>query len=92
MFMGSSSASLFISFNYMDVGIASTLLFVYPVMVAVIMALLFKEKVTPTTAVSIMLAFGGIALLNQSPDGSSLSTLGCLSWLRRSPTLYISSW
>lgn len=50
MFMGSSSASLFISFNYMDVGIASTLLFVYPVMVAVIMALLFKEKVTPTTA------------------------------------------
>ena len=41
MFMGSSSASLFISFNYMDVGIASTLLFVYPVMVAVIMALLF---------------------------------------------------
>lgn len=78
MFMGSSSASLFISFNYMDVGIASTLLFVYPVMVAVIMALLFKEKVTPTTAVSIMLAFGGIALLNQSPDGSSLSTLGVL--------------
>ncbi len=78
MFMGSSSASLFISFNYMDVGIASTLLFVYPVMVAVIMALLFKEKVTPTTAVSIMLAFGGIALLNQSSDGSSLSTLGVL--------------
>ena len=78
MFMGSSSASLFISFNYMDVGIASTLLFVYPVMVAVIMALLFKEKVTPTTAISIMLAFGGIALLNQSSDGSSLSTLGVL--------------
>ena len=53
VFMGSSSSSLFISFNYMDVGIASTLLFVYPVMVAVIMALLFKEKVTPATVISI---------------------------------------
>lgn len=78
VFMGSSSSSLFISFNYMDVGIASTLLFVYPVMVAVIMALLFKEKVTPTTVISIALALGGIALLNQTSDGSTLSTLGVL--------------
>ena len=68
VFMGSSSSSLFISFNYMDVGIASTLLFVYPVMVAVIMALLFKEKVTPATVISIALALGGIALLNQTSD------------------------
>ena len=44
--MGSSSSSLYISFNHMDVGIASTLLFVYPVLVAIIMAALFKEKVT----------------------------------------------
>lgn len=78
VFMGSSSSSLFISFNYMDVGIASTLLFVYPVMVAVIMALLFKEKVTPATVISIALALGGIALLNQTSDGSTLSTLGVL--------------
>ena len=78
VFMGSSSSSLFISFNYMDVGIASTLLFVYPVMVAVIMALLFKEKVTPATVISIALALGGIALLNQTSDGSALSTLGVL--------------
>lgn len=78
VFMGSSSSSLFISFNYMDVGIASTLLFVYPVMVAVIMALLFKEKVTPATVISIALALGGIALLNRTSDGSALSTLGVL--------------
>lgn len=75
--MGSSS-SLYISFNYMDVGIASTLLFVYPVMVAVIMALLFKEKVTAATALSIVLALAGIALLNKSADGSALSTLGVI--------------
>ena len=75
VFMGSSSSSLFISFNYIDVGIASTLLFVYPVMVAVIMALLFKEKVTAATVISIALALGGIAFLNQTSDGSALSTL-----------------
>ena len=74
--MGSSSSSLYFSFNYMDVGIASTLLFVYPVMVAVIMAALFHEKVTAATVVSILLSLGGIALLNQMSDGSALSAWG----------------
>ena len=36
-----SSLSLFLSYNYMDAGIASTILFVYPIMVAVIMAMFF---------------------------------------------------
>lgn len=74
--MGSSSTSLYFSFNFMDVGIASTLLFVYPIMVAVIMATFFREKVTLATAVSIGLALGGIALLNHTADGSSLSVVG----------------
>ncbi len=76
--MGSSSSSLYFSFNYMDVGIASTLLFVYPVMVAVIMATMFHERVTVATALSICLALGGIALLNHSADGSALSRMGVL--------------
>lgn len=58
-----SSLTLFGSFNFMDAGIASTLLFVYPVMVAVMMAIFFKEKVTPITVISIALALGGISLL-----------------------------
>lgn len=76
--MGSSSTSLYFSFNFMDVGIASTLLFVYPIMVAVIMATFFREKVTLATAVSIGLALGGIALLNHTADGSSLSVVGVM--------------
>ncbi len=36
-----SSLTLFQSYNYMAAGIASTLLFVYPIMVALIMAFLF---------------------------------------------------
>ncbi len=74
--MSSSSTTLYFSFCYMDVGIASTLLFVYPIMVAVIMATMFHEKVTLATALSIALALGGIALLNQTSDGAALSMLG----------------
>ena len=40
-----SSITLFRSYHYMDSGIASTILFVYPVMVALIMAIFFKEKI-----------------------------------------------
>ena len=54
--MVASSLTLFFSFNFMDAGIASTILFVYPVMVAVIMAVFFKERVTAVTVVSIILA------------------------------------
>ena len=38
-----SSLFLFMSYNYMDAGIASTILFVYPVLVAIIMAVVFKS-------------------------------------------------
>lgn len=42
-----SSMSLYFSFCFMDAGIASTLLFVYPVMVAVIMAVLSRNGCRP---------------------------------------------
>ena len=58
-----SSLLLFMSYNYMDAGIASTILFVYPVMVAVIMGIFFKEKISAITVFSILLALSGIALL-----------------------------
>ena len=64
-----SSLLLFMSYNYMDAGIASTILFVYPVMVAVIMGIFFKEKISAITVFSILLALSGIALLYQG-DGN----------------------
>ena len=71
-----SSLFLFMSYNYMDAGIASTLLFVYPVLVAIIMAVVFKEKVSPITMFSIALAFVGISMLCKSPGGQTLSLVG----------------
>ena len=60
-----SSLTLFLSYNYMDAGIASTLLFVYPIFVALIMAFWFREKLSMRTALCILLALGGIARKNQ---------------------------
>ena len=73
-----SSLALFQSFNYMDVGIASTLLFVHPILVALIMWIAFKEKLTLPTVLCILLALGGIGLLYKSGDGSTLNLTGII--------------
>ena len=53
LLFSSSSLFLFESYNYMDAGIASTLLFIYPLLVAIIMAVFFHEKVSVVTGLSI---------------------------------------
>jgi len=70
-----SSLFLFMSYNYMDAGIASTILFVYPVLVAIIMAVVFKEKVSPVTNIIICIwcVLSGGCVQNKSQD--SLKTL-----------------
>ncbi len=73
-----SSITLFRSYLYMDSGIASTILFVYPVMVALIMSVFFKEKISLQTWLCIALALGGIGLLYKAPSGAVLSTAGIL--------------
>jgi len=71
-----SSITYYQSFHFMDAGIASTILFVYPVMVAVIMAVFFKERVTAMTVVAIVLSLVGIGLLYKGGAGVSLSLIG----------------
>lgn len=74
--MAMSSLTLFLSYNHMDAGVASTILFVYPIMVAVIMALCFGEKCSALTALCIALAIAGIALLYHGDGGVTLSLTG----------------
>ena len=73
-----SSLTLYVSFKMMAVGVASTILFVYPVMTAAIMTLFFKEKLTLSTALSIALSFVGVLLLYWTPGGDRLSTAGVI--------------
>jgi len=70
-----SSLTLYLSFHLMDAGVASTILFTYPVMTAVIMALFFHEKVSWVTISSIVLSFIGVALLYWG-DGTATLPIG----------------
>lgn len=71
-----SSTALYVSFIYMDAGVASTILFSYPIMVAVLMVVVFHEKASWLTALSIALATTGIALLYRGDGTTKLSSTG----------------
>jgi len=76
LLMALSSLTLFLSYKYMNAGIASTLLFIYPIIVAVIMVVFFKERLSARLIWCIIVSLGGIALLYKGPDGATLDTLG----------------
>lgn len=75
-----SSLLLFESYRYIDVGIASTLLFMYPVIVALINRIFFKERLSAITALAILLALGGVTLLyfGGGKEGGTLNLTGVL--------------
>ena len=70
-----SSLTLYLSFHVMEAGVASTILFTYPVMTAVIMALFFHERMNWVTVTSIVLSFVGVALLYRG-DGTQVLPWG----------------
>mgnify|MGYP002678171125 FL=1 len=76
IFFSLSSLTLFESFHYIEAGIACTILFIYPVIVALIMAISFKEKITKTVVSAIFLTSIGIALLYKGKPDSVLSLKG----------------
>jgi drug/metabolite transporter (DMT)-like permease len=71
-----SSLTLYLSFHHMPAGVASTILFTYPVMTAAIMAIFFRERIRFATVASIALALAGVLLLYWGDPGGTLSTLG----------------
>lgn len=81
-----SSVSLFESFKYLASGIACTILFVYPIMVALISAIFFKEKLTKISILAMFLSLTGIFLLNGGISGH-LNPLG-ISWVLLSALVY----
>jgi len=70
------SLTYYASFKYMDAGLASTLLFLYPLEVSVLMAIFFKEKIKAWTIVSIAISMAGVALLYRGGNGVPLCTAG----------------
>ena len=78
LLMALSSLTLYISYAYIGAAIASTLLFIYPILVTVIMAVCFHERVTWLTVLCIVLATTGIGLLYRGDDGVVLNPYGLL--------------
>ena len=73
-----SALSLYTSFKHLDSGVASTILFAYPVMVAVIMAVFFKERASMMMILSIVLSIVGILLLYQGDGDAKMSLWGVI--------------
>lgn len=73
-----SSLSLYLSFHLMPAGVASTILFTYPVMTAAIMALCFRERVNVATVAAIALSLVGVVLLYWGGEAGTLSIGGVL--------------
>lgn len=73
-----SSLSLFESYNHMGAGIASTLLFIYPILVALIMKMFFREPLSKLTTMCIFMSVVGIALLYRNANGDTLSMIGTM--------------
>ncbi|MCH5224165.1 MAG: EamA family transporter [Muribaculaceae bacterium] len=76
--MAVSSLTLFESYNYMNSGVASTLLFVYPIMVAVIMTFFFKEHFKASLILCFIFMIGGLILLMRPDGNAGLSGFGFL--------------
>lgn len=72
----SSAMFLFWSYRLMAAGIASAILFLYPVFVAVLMATLFGEKISWLTRLAIAIALTGVALLYMGDGDTTLSLAG----------------
>ena len=90
-----SSITLIEGYNYMASGIATTLLFSYPVWTCLLSVVFLHEKLSATTAISIAIAFIGVFFLSGILDGggsmkgltglflllASRFSLCCLLWL-----------
>ncbi len=71
----SSSLLLFEAYNYIASGLATTLIFLYPVLVAIIMVFL---RVVPSLPVWMAIAatFAGVIIMTQGSNGEAVNPLG----------------
>lgn len=67
---------LYTSYNFISVGMATTVHYVYPVLVAFVLAIFFKEKINKVQIFSLIISSAGIMLFFDS--GSSFNLIGLL--------------
>ena len=70
-----SAEFLFLAYDYLSPGIASTIFFSYPIIVALVLILFYKEKLTLPTLLSLLLVVAGVGVLSIK-KGEALNYLG----------------
>ena len=70
LFYALSAEFLFIAYDFLSPGIASTIFFIYPIMVALILGIFFKEKITLATTISLIVVVVGVAVLSIKPKNN----------------------
>ena len=71
LFYALSAEFLFIAYDFLSPGIASTIFFIYPIMVALILGIFFKEKITLATTISLIVVVVGVAVLSIKPKNNN---------------------
>ncbi|RXM39079.1 EamA/RhaT family transporter [Chryseobacterium sp. CH21] len=71
-----SSEFLFLGYDFLTPGIASTVLFIYPIIVALIMLFFYKERLTKLSGASLLLAFAGVIVLCLKGNGLEINFAG----------------
>ena len=70
-----SAEFLFLAYDYLSPGIASTIFFSYPIIVALVLVLFYKEKITFPTILSLLLVIVGVGVLSIK-EGSIINYIG----------------
>lgn len=84
IFYSLSSEFLFAAYDHLSPGIASTIFFIYPIIVALILGFFFKEKISFATTISLVVVVIGVGILSIKDDfninyiGLFISLLGAL--------------
>lgn len=85
-FYALSAEFLFIAYDFLSPGIASTIFFIYPIIVALILGMFFKEKITLATTISLFIVVVGVGVLSIKDNfeinyiGLFVSLLGALMY------------
>ncbi len=86
LFYALSAEFLFIAYDFLSPGIASTIFFIYPIIVALILGIFFKEKITLATTISLVIVVVGVGVLSIKDNfeinyiGLFVSLLGALMY------------
>ena len=79
--IGATSVLLYSSYNYIPVGEATTLFYIYPALVSLSCVLFYKEKLTKTIITALSMSFAGVLLVSENLSFKNVGSGGLTGFL-----------